>query len=306
MNVHRFGIGGLLHLEQCTPGQGLARLSTLNKHAPNRNPSGPARDERHSPLIPQPLLNAWRAIADRWQTTAEPDPTVVTVIVIAIAVLSIVPASWRLIRQAATIVHEMGHVLAAWVTGRRVAGIKLHTDASGVTISRGKPRGFGMLLTTVAGYPAPGLLALGLAGLLTAGYSGAALTLYQALMILALLLSRNLVGAVSCIVAVAATGFIWWTNDPQIVTHTVAALAIFYAIAGVRGTLTLIRVHSGALRPGTSQGHRQVSRQNASKSDAAQAARISTLIPVPTAVWILVFLAVSTASALGVGWMILA
>ena len=40
-------------------------------------------------------------------------------------------------------------------TGRRLAGIRLHSDTSGLTVSRGKPTGIGMILTAAAGYTAP-------------------------------------------------------------------------------------------------------------------------------------------------------
>ena len=44
---------------------------------------------------------------------------------------------------SSTIVHEAGHAVAALLTGRRLAGIRLHSDSSGVTVSVGRPRGPG-------------------------------------------------------------------------------------------------------------------------------------------------------------------
>ena len=40
-------------------------------------------------------------------------------------------------------------------SGRRLDGIRLHSDTSGLTVSRGKPTGIGMVLTAAAGYTAP-------------------------------------------------------------------------------------------------------------------------------------------------------
>src|SRR5215217_8170098 len=73
---------------------------------------------------------------------------------------------WRFARNLVTIVHEAGHALAAVLVGRRLQGIKLHSDTSGVTVSRGKPEGPGMAFTAPAGYSAPGLLGLLFATLL--------------------------------------------------------------------------------------------------------------------------------------------
>lgn len=198
-----------------------------------------------------------------------------------------IPQLWRPLRQASTIIHEMGHVLAAWATGRRVSGIKLHTDTSGVTVSAGKPRGPGMLITTLAGYPAPGLLAVLMAYLLTTGHTGAALTAYQVVVALALLLSRNVTGIASCSISLVATGLIWWHSDPTTVTYTVVALAIFYAIAGVRGTFDLIHVHRAPARAkGKAPEVADELREKARTTDAGQAARAWMLIPLPSAVWL--------------------
>lgn len=236
------------------------------------------------------------AVAERWGVEASPDPSTVAVIAALVVLLTAVPSIWRITRQASTIVHEMGHVLAAWVTGRRVSGIKLHSDTSGVTLSRGKPDGPGLLITFLAGYPAPGLLAVGLIWLSTAGHAGAALTVYQAVLILALLLSRNVVGIFSCLLAVLVTGAIWWHNDPQVVGYTVVALGVFYAVAGVRGTFDLCRVH---LRS------RSRTRTEVHGTDASQAARAWRWLRLPAALWLLFFLLVSVGAAAVVFWLLL-
>jgi Peptidase M50B-like len=40
---------------------------------------------------------------------------------------------WRRSRNVITVAHEAGHAVAALATGRRVTGIMLHSDTSGVT-----------------------------------------------------------------------------------------------------------------------------------------------------------------------------
>ncbi|WP_157983873.1 M50 family metallopeptidase [Nesterenkonia muleiensis] len=242
------------------------------------------------------LRAAWEAVIARWGVEASPDPAMVAATAGLVLVLTAVPAVWRISRQASTIIHEMGHVLAAWLSGRRVSGIKLHTDTSGVTVSRGKTSGPGLLITFLAGYPAPGLLAVGLVWLATAGHSGAALTVYVAVLLLALLLSRNVVGVLSCLMAALASGFIWWRNDPEVVGYTVVALGVFYALAGVRGTLDVCRVH-------LSRGGGR-SRAAVAATDASQAARAWRGLPLPAALWLIFFLLISLGCAAAVFWML--
>ncbi|HEY8590025.1 MAG TPA: M50 family metallopeptidase, partial [Naasia sp.] len=97
----------------------------------------------------------------------DPTWTAGALLVAAIAVLT---PLWRNARHAITIVHEAGHGFAATVTGRRLAGIRLHSDTSGVTVSVGRPTGPGMALTLLAGYPAPALAGLAVAGLVGRGH----------------------------------------------------------------------------------------------------------------------------------------
>src|SRR5687768_1770760 len=87
-----------------------------------------------------------------------PEPWVVLLTgLVAVAVVGYGPV-WRLARGVVTIAHEGGHALAALLTGRRLRGIRLHSDTSGLTLSSGKPTGFGMVVTGAAGYVAASLL----------------------------------------------------------------------------------------------------------------------------------------------------
>ena len=70
-----------------------------------------------------------------------------------------------------TIAHEGGHAFAALLTGRRLRGIRLHTDTSGLTISAGRPRGPGVVIMLAAGYVAPAAVGLAAVGMLLAGHA---------------------------------------------------------------------------------------------------------------------------------------
>ena len=64
-------------------------------------------------------------------------PPIWLVIVTGLVALgAVVPrTAWRLSRNAITIAHEGGHGLMALLTGRRLDGIRLHSDTSGLTVS---------------------------------------------------------------------------------------------------------------------------------------------------------------------------
>ncbi|MFD2350666.1 M50 family metallopeptidase [Nonomuraea ferruginea] len=107
---------------------------------------------------------------------AQPDPDPWVVVVSALVALAIVTFTvpWQLTRGLITIAHEGGHAVMALLTRRKLEGIRLHSDTSGVTLTRGRPTGPGMVLTALAGYLAPSLLGLAAAWLTDQGAHHAA------------------------------------------------------------------------------------------------------------------------------------
>ncbi|CAM5473027.1 hypothetical protein SALBM311S_02268 [Streptomyces alboniger] len=102
---------------------------------------------------------ASESLASLWDEIfgSQPDPDLWVVLATLVASLAVVVPHplWRISRNAITIAHEGGHGLIALLTGRTLTGIRLHSDTSGLTVSRGKPHGLGMILTAAAGYTAP-------------------------------------------------------------------------------------------------------------------------------------------------------
>src|SRR5215469_11434659 len=106
---------------------------------------------------------------DRIVGTQPVPPVWVTAVSGTIALLIVLNArTWHLARNSITIAHEGGHALASVLSGRRLDGIRLHSDTSGVTYSRGKRTGPAMVFTSAAGYLTPPLLGAGAAWLLAA------------------------------------------------------------------------------------------------------------------------------------------
>ncbi|GGT39507.1 M50 family metallopeptidase [Streptomyces purpureus] len=206
----------------------------------------------------------------------------------AAALLAVVPrAIWRLSRNAITIAHEGGHGLIALVTGRRLDGIRLHSDTSGLTVSRGRPTGLGMILTAAAGYTAPPLLGLGGAWLLSAHRITLLLWLATALLLAMLVMIRNAYGALSVILTGAAFLLVSWLTEPDVQSGFAYTAVWFLLLGGVRPTFELQakRRHGGA-----------------PDSDADQLARLTH---VPPLLWLFLFHAVSLCSLIGGGrWLL--
>ncbi|GAA1772784.1 M50 family metallopeptidase [Nocardioides hankookensis] len=127
------------------------------------------------------------------------------------ALLVITPWAWPVCRHVVTIAHEGAHGLVALLTGRSLHGIRLHSDTSGLTVSRGKPRGPGMVATAFAGYAGPALLGLGAAYLLGRQHALAVLWLAVLLLALLLLQIRNFFGLyVVALAGAAVVAVSWW------------------------------------------------------------------------------------------------
>ncbi|WP_345943719.1 M50 family metallopeptidase [Streptomyces sp. SID3212] len=230
------------------------------------------------------ISNLWDRV---FGSQPAPDPWLVVVTGV-VALAAVVPHPvWRVSRNTITIAHEGGHGLIALVTGRRLNGIRLHSDTSGLTVSRGKPAGIGMILTAAAGYTAPPLLGLGGAWLLSAHHITLLLWLATALLLAMLVMIRNAYGALTVILTGAAFLLISWLTGPGVQSAFAYTAVWFLLLGGVRPAFELQskRRHGGA-----------------GDSDADQLARLTNVPPV---LWLFLFHAVSVCSLIGGGrWML--
>jgi hypothetical protein len=195
-------------------------------------------------------------------------------------------AVWRWARSVVTIVHEGGHAVAALLTGRRLMGIRLHSDTSGLTLSAGRPSGPGMVLTAAAGYVSPSLV--GLAGVALLAADQVTVMLWAGVAVLAgmLVMVRNAFGALTLVVVGGAVVAVSLYAPPDVQAGFGYAMTWFLLI--------------GAVRPVT-ELWRQRRRPEGRASDAAQLARLTHL---SVTVWIGVF-ALATLAALGGGVVLL-
>ncbi len=224
-----------------------------------------------------------------WHTATSaqpvPAPTLVWGSGLVVLVVLSVPVVWHVVRHLVTIVHESGHAGVAVLAGRRLAGIRVHTDTSGLTTSWGRKGGPGLVFTLMAGYPAPALVGVGVAWLLSRGYAVGALWALLVLLVAVLLQVRNLYGLwvvlVSAGAIVAVTG--WAPTNVQV---GVAYLVTWLLLLGAPRAVLEMAV---------------TRRRGTDTSDAGQLARLTRVL---APIWVGLFFVVTVgALALGV-WLL--
>ncbi|MFI6162068.1 M50 family metallopeptidase [Micromonospora haikouensis] len=205
--------------------------------------------------------------------SAQPDPPPLLVVVTAAVALAVVSTRlpWRIARNAVTIAHEGGHALAALLTGRRLHGIRLHSDTSGLTLSAGRPTGPGMILTLLAGYVAPSLVGLAGAWLLGGNRITLLLWIAVALLLAMLVMVRNAFGAVSLLATGGVVLAVSWYASPDVQAAFAWTSVWFLLLGGVRPVVELQRLRSRGRMP---------------ESDADQLARLT---PFPPLFWVALF-----------------
>jgi Peptidase M50B-like len=223
-------------------------------------------------------------IGDLWGRVTGTQPTPPWWLVVVAGVIALLavghPPTWRVARNVVTIAHEGGHALVALVFGRKLDGIRLHSDTSGVTVSRGKPTGPGMVFTAIAGYTTPPLLGLGFAVLLSADRITLMLWASLALLGAMLVMIRNAYGVFSVVGTGAVIFAVSWLGDANVQAGFAYLAAWFLLLAGTRPVIELQRMRS---------------RHQAPRSDADQ---LAYLTGVPGLAWVGVFAVIALVALL--------
>ena len=194
---------------------------------------------------------------------------------------------WRWSRNLVTIVHEAGHAVTAVLTGRRLTGIRLHSDTSGLTLSTGRPSGPGMVATAAAGYLAPSLA--GLIGVVLLAFDQVTVMLWAAtgLLLAMLVMVRNAYGALSLLLTGAIVVAVSLLAGADVQAGFAYAVTWFLLLAAVRPVGELWRERR---------------RRGQGRTDADQLARLTR---VPGGAWV-GFFGLGTLAALAAGgWVLL-
>jgi VIT1/CCC1 family predicted Fe2+/Mn2+ transporter len=190
------------------------------------------------------------------------------------AALSIPRGTWQYFGLFATLVHELGHAVAAILTGRAVHGIRIRRNHSGDALSSGRGV-FGTVVSGVFGYPAPAIVGAAQLWSVFTGYTAIALFAGGIVLILTLVVIRNVFGAVVVFVSAAISVLLWFFATPTVQGYALLVIGIALLVGAVRALGTVIGVH---LRH----------RDQLSSSDAYLLYR-RTGIPSP--IWLLLFTA---------------
>jgi hypothetical protein len=216
-----------------------------------------------------------------------PQGWIIALAAVVAALLVWAPGAWPVTRHLVTIAHEGAHGVAALVSGRRLAGIRLHSDTSGLTVSSGKPHGFGMIVTAAAGYIGPAVFGLAAAAVLAAGHAVGLLWGLVALLALLLVQIRNWWGLLSVLVTGFGVFAVSWFAAPQWQSAFAYLVTWFLLLAAPRPVVELQRLRR---------------RGRAAHSDADQLARLTGL---PALLWVATFFAVTLGSLAAGAWLML-
>lgn len=209
-------------------------------------------------------------------TQPVPDARFVVATGVVALVLVLLPATWPRVRLGVTVVHEAGHAVVAVLVGRRLKSIRLHSDTSGLTVSRGKPRGPGMVVMLAAGYLAPAALGLLAALLLADGRSVGLLWLLLLLTAALILWVRNGYGLLVLVVGGAGVFLVTWYGDGQVQSVTAYLITWLLLLAAPRPLVELLAA----------------GRRRGRTSDADQ---LAGLTRVPAVLWTLLLLVANLA-----------
>lgn len=199
--------------------------------------------------------------------------------VVVAAALSVPRRSWKYFGLLATATHEMGHAVAAVVSGQRLSGIRLRLDHSGATTTYSRSR-LATAWSCFWGYPVPALVGATFVWCGFSGWGPAAITGGGVALAASLLFLRNLAGVLITFAAVAGTLLLIVVVPQAFVGHVAVVLGLALLVAAVRDLIKLAHVH---LRR----------RERLASSDAYLLWRATS---VPSAVWIVLFAALVAGS----------
>jgi hypothetical protein len=213
------------------------------------------------------LTEVWDRVAAR-----QPVPEASFVLGTGVVALLLVVVAWPQVRLGVTVVHEAGHAVVAVLVGRRLSAIRLHSDTSGLTVSRGRPRGPGMVAMLAAGYLAPAVLGLVAAYLLAEGRGIALLWLLVVLLAGLLVWVRNGYGLLVLLVLGGGLFALTWWGSAQAQSVTAYLVTWLLLLAAPRPLVELL------------------GRGRSRTSDPAQ---LAALTHIPAVVWTVLLLLAS-------------
>ncbi|MFV0254354.1 MAG: M50 family metallopeptidase [Beutenbergiaceae bacterium] len=185
-------------------------------------------------------------------------------------VVVLVPPLWQVARLGVTLVHELGHAGVGVLVGRKFTGFQLRGDASGHAVTLGRRSGPGLVVTTWAGYPAPALLAAGIASATGYGWGSPLLAALAVILVASMIRVRSLLTGLVTAGTLVLVAALWWWGSAWMQTMALTATAGVLLVGAWRHLLVAATDKSVG-------------------NDARVLARLS---PVPRSVWLLTYIVV--------------
>lgn len=173
-----------------------------------------------------------------------------TITLVAALVAVAVPAVWRVVRLAVTLVHELGHALVGIAVGRRFTGFVLRGDMSGHAVTVGRPRGLGRIVSTWAGYPAPAVVGAAMVWLAARGWAAPVITVVLLVLLVALVRVRSLLTAAVTVTALAAGAALWWWRSDPVQAQVLVGLGVVLVVGAWRHLAAVAGSRAPASDPG--------------------------------------------------------
>lgn len=205
---------------------------------------------------------------------------------VAVAAVVLDPA-WRQTRVVVTVAHELGHALSGVLAGRKLTALRVRLDASGVTHTRGKARGVGMVVCAWSGYPAPALAGLAAVFVAVQGWAPQGLLVLGVLFVGCLLWARSVFTVMVLLACAGACAALWWYADAALQGAVAVGMGVFLVLGGLR-----------------SVGEAWRGRHSHRARGESDAVALELLTRVPSTVWLATFWLVTVACAAGAGWLL--
>ncbi|WP_022885556.1 M50 family metallopeptidase [Glaciibacter superstes] len=192
--------------------------------------------------LPEPSPVDWPALFTRAEPVDVSTPVLLGILAVA-AALCIPRATWQYFGLFTTLVHELGHAVAAVLTGRVVHGIRIRRNHSGDALSSGRGV-LGSVVSGMLGYPAPAIVGAAQLWSVFNGYTAIALFAGGVVLLLTILVIRNLFGVLVVLASAAASALLWFFASPTVQSYALLVLGIALLVGSVRGLATVIGVHT--------------------------------------------------------------
>lgn len=208
------------------------------------------------------------------------------------------PVMWKKTKLLAVLVHEVSHVSAAVLTGRRVTCMRVHGDTSGSTNHVGV-RGLGHIITAFAGYPGPALLGFALCAAVATSYLSAAVAGLLVISVFLLPIQHSWRGfVITCSIAGVAVLLMNYEPSSMFVAYGFLVVGGYMLMAS---PLTIVELHRLRIQEKTMG--RVDNESGVELSDSESLARMTHI---PAVLWEALFMMVSVAAAGLACWLLAA